>query len=182
MFLVVFRQGGGGLEHKNSTLVTSNLRAGTPEGYRGWLGFIGHEYFHAFNVKRLRPLELGPFDWDNAPHTASLWISEGVTTYYADLLLARSGLWTAQDLLASLSGQIERLQNSPGRLLQSVEQSSLEVWNNSNSGVNPGASTVSYYIKGDVLGFLLDARIRLDRKSTRLNSSHIQKSRMPSSA
>jgi predicted metalloprotease with PDZ domain len=160
VFLLLFRQGGGGLEHKNSTLVTSSPRAGTPEGYRSWLGLVAHEYFHAFNVKRLRPVELGPFDWENAPHTGSLWLSEGATTYFANLMLERSGLSTPQDLLSSLSNEIGQLQNSPGRLRQSVEQSSLEVWTNSTSGVGASASTVSYYVKGDVLGFLLDAKVR----------------------
>jgi predicted metalloprotease with PDZ domain len=129
---------------------------------RRWssLGLLAHEYFHLFNVKRLRPVELGPFDFEKAPTTGSLWIAEGVTSYYSGLLMTRSGLQTREEYLASLSSLIGRLQNAPGRLLQSLEQSSLDVWNNSNSGVNPNASTVSYYNKGNVLGLLLDARIR----------------------
>jgi predicted metalloprotease with PDZ domain len=183
-FLLVFRQGGGGLEHKNSTLSTVSARPGgrgdannangantTPASgatrdvrpaSRTWpgIGLLSHEYFHLFNVKRLRPVELGPFDFEKPPTTGSLWIAEGVTSYYAGLLMARAGLRTRDEYLASLSSLIGGLQNAPGRLLQSVEQSSLEVWNNSNSGVNPSASTVSYYNKGHVLGLLLDARIR----------------------
>lgn len=161
VFLNVFRQGGGGLEHKDSTLLTADAaRVATPPGYARWLAFAGHEYFHAFNVKRLRPVELGPFDYESAPRTSSLWISEGLTSYYAGILLARAGLTSAQDFLASLSAQIERLQQQPGRLLQTLEQSSLDVWSNSLSGVNPNEKTVSYYVKGQVVGFLLDARIR----------------------
>lgn len=161
LFLNVFRQGGGGLEHKDSTLLTANAaRVATPAGYARWLDFVGHEYFHAFNVKRLRPVELGPFDYESAPRTSSLWISEGLTSYYAEILLARAGLTSALEFLASLSAQIERLQKQPGRLLQTLEQSSLDVWSNSLSGVNPNEKTVSYYIKGQVVGFLLDARIR----------------------
>src|SRR6185295_1193098 len=108
----------------------------------------------------LRPVELGPFDFEKPPTTGSLWIAEGVTSYYSGLLTERAGLRTRDEYLGSLSSLIGGLQNAPGRLLQSVEQSSLEVWNNSNSGVNPNATTVSYYNKGNILGLLLDAKIR----------------------
>ena len=157
-FLLLFRPGGGGLEHKTSTLSTVAARPGAAS----WpgIGLLSHEYFHLFNVKRLRPVELGPFDFEHPPRTGSLWIAEGVTSYYSNLLLERAGLRTRDDYLSALSRLIAQLQNAPGRLLQSVEQSSLEVWNNSNSGVNPNASTVSYYNKGEVLGLLLDAKIR----------------------
>lgn len=168
VFLLLFRPGGGGLEHKNSNLSTVLARPrprpdGTPAPADApWpsLGLQAHEYFHLFNVKRLRPLELGPFDFEKAPTTGSLWMSEGVTSYYSGLLLTRAGLQSPQTYLVSLSSLIGGLQNAPGRLLQSVEQSSLEVWKNSLSGVNPSATTVSYYNKGQVLGLLLDAKIR----------------------
>lgn len=169
VFLLAFRQGGGGLEHKNSTLSTVAARpaagrGGAPEAERPrmWagIGLLSHEYFHLFNVKRLRPVELGPFDFEHPPRTGSLWIAEGVTSYYSALLVERAGLRTRDEYLASLSSLIGQLQASPGRLQQSVEQSSLDVWSNSNSGVNPNASTVSYYNKGNVLGLLLDAKIR----------------------
>lgn len=160
VFLLVFRQGGGGLEHRNSTL--STVRATVSEATGRWssLGLLSHEYFHLFNVKRLRPIELGPFDLERPPTTGSLWISEGVTSYYGNLLLVRAGLQTTDAYLASLSSLIGRLQTAPGRLAQSVEQSSREVWSNSNSGINPTGATVSYYNKGAVLGLLLDAKIR----------------------
>ena len=160
VFLNVFRRGGGGLEHKNSTLLTAGDRAATPEGYRRWLAFVAHEYVHAFNVKRLRPVELGPFDYEREPHTPSLWEAEGVTTYLADLALARAHLSTPEQFLADISGEIADLESEPGRLVQSVAQSSLDVWTNSMSGINADSSTVSYYVKGAVLGFLLDARVR----------------------
>jgi predicted metalloprotease with PDZ domain len=157
-FLLVFRQGGGGLEHKNSTLCTVSARPGP--GPWASLGLLAHEHFHLYNAKRLRPVELGPFDFEKPPTTGTLWIAEGVTSYYSGLLMTRSGLRTREDHLASLSNLIGGLETAPGRKLQSVEQSSLEVWNNSNSGVAPNAGTVSYYDKGNVLGLLLDARIR----------------------
>jgi predicted metalloprotease with PDZ domain len=160
VFLNVFRRGGGGLEHKSSTLLTANAeRAATGTGYCRWLAFVAHEFVHAYNVKRLRPKELGPFDYEREPRTVSLWIAEGLTTYLADLALARARLITQEEYLAALSSSIEELQREPGRLEQTLEQSSLEVWSNSLSGINPSASTVSYYEKGVVVGFLLDARI-----------------------
>ncbi|KPK89148.1 hypothetical protein AMJ80_10160 [bacterium SM23_31] len=160
VFLNVFRRGGGGLEHKNSTLLTaSSARSSTPS--LSWLMFVSHEYFHAFNVKRLRPVELGPFDYENPPRTSGLWISEGLTTYYGDLLVIRSGLCSPQDFLSRLSSNIERLQNTPGRLVQTLEQSSLDVWTSGMSGIGgDNATTVSYYVKGAVVGFLLDAKIQ----------------------
>lgn len=167
VFLLRFGQGGGGLEHRNSTLSTLSARGGGAGAAPGaasrvWagMGLLSHEYFHLFNVKRLRPIELGPFDYEHPPRTGSLWIAEGVTSYYSGLLMARAGQRTRDEHLASLSSLIGRIQNAPGRLLQSVEQSSLEVWTNSNSGVGASASTVSYYDKGHLLGALLDAKIR----------------------
>jgi predicted metalloprotease with PDZ domain len=154
----VFRQGGGGLEHANSTLLTSSPKSTEPT--KGWLSFVAHEYFHAFNVKRLRTVELGPFDYEQPPRTASLWLSEGGTTYFANLMLARSGITTTDEFLASMSSAIASLQKAPGRLNQSLAQSSAEVWTNSNSGVGASAATVSYYVKGNVVSFLLDAHIR----------------------
>jgi len=160
-FLNVFRRGGGGLEHSASSLLTSNAaRAATAAGYQRWLEFVSHEYFHAINVKRLRPVELGPFDYERPPTTRSLWVAEGFTSYYGDLALPRAGIGDREAFLASLSSAIRDLQREPGRRMQTVEQSSLGVWSNSLSGVNPDSTTVSYYVKGEVIAFLLDARVR----------------------
>jgi predicted metalloprotease with PDZ domain len=159
VFLNVFRQGGGGLEHSNSTLLTSSPKMTTPT--LRWLSFVSHEYFHAFNVKRLRPVELGPFDYERPPLTGSLWISEGLTTYGADLIVARAGLCDTQGFLSMLSANISSLQNSTGRLKQTLEQASLDVWNSGTSGVGRDRNNlVSYYVKGPVVGFLLDAKIQ----------------------
>jgi len=132
----------------------------TAEGYSALLNLLSHEFFHVFNVKRLRPRELGPFDYEHPPRTVSLWVAEGLTCYYTDLLLCRAGLHTLEWLLAALSEKIALLQAAPGRLLQTLEQSSSEVWDNSFSGLNPTDTSVSYYIKGHVVGWLLDAHIR----------------------
>lgn len=160
VFLWLFRPGGGGLEHRDSNLSTVVAKPrpradGTPAPPDArWpsLGLQAHEYFHLFNVKRLRPVEPGPFDFGKAPAAGSLWIAEGATSYYSGLLMTRAGLQVHDEYLASLSSAIGNLQKSPGRLLQSVERSSLEVWENSDSGVNAKNTTVSYYIKGNVMG------------------------------
>ncbi len=164
VFENVFRRGGGGLEHKSSTMLTSWASAtSSPAQYVRWLDFVSHEYFHAFNVKRLRPVELGPFDYESAPRTPSLWEAEGLTTYFADIFVARAGLCTTQDFLADLSSSIRAVQTSPGRLVQTLDQASLDVWGEGGSGIGQNRdSTVSYYDKGVAVGFLLDARIRHD--------------------
>jgi predicted metalloprotease with PDZ domain len=161
IYLCAFRPGGGGLEHKNCTLVTTNPSgARNPQGRVRWLSFVSHEYFHAYNAKRLRPAELEAIDYENAPRTSGLWVAEGLTCYYDHLLVTRAGLASAEDHLRTLSSQIKQLQQTPGRLVQSLEQASLDVWTTSFSGIGGGAKTVSYYIKGPIVGFLLDARIR----------------------
>jgi predicted metalloprotease with PDZ domain len=162
-FLLVFRPGGGGLEHRNSMLATTQAASTqTPAAYSRWLNFISHEYAHAFNVKRLRPIELGPFDYEHEVRTSGLWISEGFTTYFGNLAVTRAGLTSGSDFLAAVSAQIGQLQAAPGRLRQTLEQSSLDVWTSEGvSGVNTNAATsVSYYTKGAIVGFLLDAKIR----------------------
>jgi predicted metalloprotease with PDZ domain len=159
-FLNVFRQGGGGLEHSFSTLLTTapNIWR-TPNVH--WLSFVSHEFFHAINVKRLRPIELGPFDYEHPPRTASLWIAEGLTTYFGDLALARSGVANREEWLQLMSVQIRRLQEMPGRKVQTLEQASLEVWEKSMSGVGGDPEkTVDYYVKGPCAGFVIDAAIR----------------------
>ena len=161
VFLIAFRDARGGLEHRYSTFVNVDPeRFAAPRGYAAFIALLAHEYQHAFNVKRLRPLELGPFDYETPPTVSTLWISEGLTSYYSNLMLRRSGLIDTRAYLDMLSRQITALQHSPGRLRQSLYQSSMGVWDNSLSGVGASEETVSYYIKGEVVGFLLDAHIR----------------------
>jgi predicted metalloprotease with PDZ domain len=161
VFLNGFRRGAGGLEHLNSSLLSSSPNPAQALPTVRWLNYVSHEFFHAINVKRLRPIELGPFDYDNAPRTPSLWLAEGVTTYYGDLAVARAGVSSQAEYLAGLSGQIRSLQTSPGRLVQTLEQSSLGVAAAGGSGVGGDRSrTVSYYVKGAIVGLLLDAHIQ----------------------
>lgn len=162
VFLNLLTEAGGGLEHKNAcTLMSNRWRTRTREGYLEWLGLVSHELFHAWNGKRLRPAELGPFDYEREVYTRTLWVVEGITSYYGDLLLHRAGLFTRKQYLKNLSKSIETLQTTPGRLVQPMDQASFDAWiklyrrdeNTPNTGI-------SYYTKGEVVSFLLDARIR----------------------
>jgi predicted metalloprotease with PDZ domain len=154
--------GGGGLEHKNSVMMmASQWATSTRERYVNWLSLASHEYFHLWNVKRLRPIELGPFDYERENYPRSLWISEGLTDYYADVQLARAGLITPGEYLKALSAAIRALQTTPGRLTQPVETASFDAWiKQYRPDENSVNSSISYYTKGAVLGFVLDARIR----------------------
>ncbi len=113
VFFNMITESGGGLEHKNSTvLMTNRWATRTRRAYLAWLQLASHEYFHAWNIKRLRPAELGPFDYENENITRSLWIAEGFTDYYADLQVARAGLQTRDEYLEDLSNTIELLQTT----------------------------------------------------------------------
>src|SRR5436190_2905174 len=162
VFFNMITESGGGLEHKNSTvLMTSRWATRTRRAYLGWLQLASHEYFHAWNVKRLRPAELGPFDYENENLTRSLWIAEGFTDYYADLQVLRAGLQTRDEYLDDLSSTIELLQTTPGRLVQSAEMASFDAWiKYYRPDENSNNTSISYYTKGTVIAFLLDAKIR----------------------
>jgi predicted metalloprotease with PDZ domain len=153
---------GGGLEHKNSTLLIAGRWATrTRQSYLAWLELASHEMFHAWNVKRLRPVELGPFDYENENFTRSLWLVEGVTDYYGELLVHRAGLSTQVEYLDALSNKIEEVQTTPGRTVQSAELASQDAWiKYYRPDENSPNSSVSYYAKGAVLAFVLDAKIR----------------------
>jgi predicted metalloprotease with PDZ domain len=173
VFFNLLTESGGGLEHKNSTvLMASRWATRTRSGYLSWLNLVSHEFFHTWNVKRLRPVELGPFDYENEVYTPSLWVAEGITSYYDRLLVRRAGLCSVEEYLAGdppapgaegekSTGDIERLQTTPGRLVQPLESSSFDAWikfyrrdeNTPNTGI-------SYYVKGAVVAFLLDSKIR----------------------
>lgn len=162
LFLNFITEGSGGLEHKDaSVLMTSRWKSRTRGGHQDWLGLVSHELFHAWNVKRLRPAELGPFNYESEVYTRSLWFSEGVTSYYDDLLVHRAGLSDRKDYLKRLSKQIQTLQTTPGRRVQPLESSSFDAWikyyHRDENSVN---SEISYYTKGAVVAFLLDAHIR----------------------
>ncbi len=162
VFINMITEGTGGLEHLNSTvLMTSRWAMGTRESYVGWLNLVSHELFHVWNVKRLRPEALGPFDYENENYSPSLWLSEGFTSYYGDLLVARAGLTQEHEYLWQLSSDIRTLETTPGRLVQPVTQSSYDAWiKQYRPDENSANTSVSYYTKGLVIAALLDARIR----------------------
>ena len=159
----------GGLEHRNSVMMmASRWTMGSRARYVDWLSLASHEYFHLWNVKRLRPIELGPFDYEHEVYPRSLWISEGLTDYYGDLQVRRAGLSSTGEYLAQLSAAIKALQSTPGRLTQTTEMASFDTWiKQYRPDENSLNSSISYYTKGSVLGWLLDARIRAATQDAR---------------
>jgi len=162
VFINMITEAGGGLEHANSTvLMTSRWAMGTRDAYVGWLNLVSHEFFHVWNVKRLRPAALGPFDYEAENYTPSLWVSEGITSYYGDLLVRRAGLSSDPEYFLGLSNDIRTLETTPGRLVVPVTQSSYDAWiKQYRPDENSGNTSVSYYTKGQVIAALIDARIR----------------------
>ncbi len=161
-FLNVANGTRGGLEHLDSTLMMSAHRVmGQRERYLSWLGLVSHEFFHTWNVKRLRPAALGPFDYRHEVRSPSLWVSEGLTSYYDDLLLVRAGLMTEDEYLGRISDQVGKLQTVPGRQVQTLAAASAEAWiKHYRKDENTVNTAISYYVKGMAVGWLLDARIR----------------------
>ncbi|MCA9540683.1 MAG: M61 family metallopeptidase [Myxococcales bacterium] len=159
----------GGLEHRASTVIMGDRFAQrVRKDELDWLHLVCHEHFHAWNVKRLRPAELGPFDYELENHTRSLWIAEGITAYYDALLVRRAGLSTRAEYLEALSTRIANVQFAPGRLVRSLEEASFDAWiKHYRPDENSANTTISYYDKGAAVAFLLDARIRELTRGTR---------------
>ncbi|MDB4671692.1 PDZ domain-containing protein [Pirellulaceae bacterium] len=168
-FLNAIVETGGGLEHDNSTLMmTSRWSFGTRSRYQSWLGLVSHEFFHTWNIRRLRPIELVNYDFENESYFRTLWIAEGVTSYYDDLLVKRAGLSSEKEYLSNLSKLIRSLQTTAGRLNQSLSDSSFDTWIKFyRPDENSKNSQISYYTKGAVAAFLLDAEIRNSTNSAR---------------
>ena len=162
LFFNLLVEGDDGIEHKGSTVLFATRSWTEREStYHYWLQLLTHEFFHAWNVKRLRPVELGPFDYENETYTKSLWIAEGLSDYYSWLLVRRAGLSTREQALADVSAAIRSLQSTPGRLVQPLELASYDAWIKwYRPDENTANAAVSYYTKGALVGLLLDARIR----------------------
>lgn len=154
-------RGGGGLEHLNSTtLQTSRWNYANESSYHGFLSLVAHEYFHLWNVKRLRPENLGPFNYNTENYTRMLWVSEGITSYYDDLLVRRAGFYSPDRYLAIAAGSINSVENTPGNKIQPVAESSFDAWiKYYRRNENSNNAEVSYYTKGGVLGHLLNMEI-----------------------
>ena len=155
--------GRGGIEHLNSTTVSfDGNQLKSKEAMDKMLNFLSHEYFHHYNAKRIRPFELGPFDYDLGSRTNQLWIAEGLTVYYEYLISKKAGIKDAQMLYNDLETHINALENNPGRLHQSLSQSSYNTWRDGPFGTmgEEEGKTISYYNKGPLVGLILDLEIR----------------------
>ncbi len=160
---IAIGSGRGGIEHLNNTTVSfngNNIR--NKQDMIRIMNFLGHEYFHHYNVKRIRPFELGPFDYDKENRTYQLWVSEGLTVYYEYLIVRRAGIADEEVFLNNFERHINTLENNPGRFIQTLSQSSYNTWDEGpfgGQGENRN-KTISYYNKGPVVGLLLDFTIR----------------------
>ena len=149
----------GGLEHLNSTDITfSAYGTHQPESnYKRFMFVVAHEFFHLWNVKRIRPAILGPFDYSREQNTRNLYVSEGMTSYWAAIGLKRSGVWSLTNFYDDLAREIATLQSAPGRKIMSVELASWDTWNRGDNATN---TQIDYYNKGQLLGTVLDLEIR----------------------
>lgn len=168
-FLNVLGEARGGLEHLTSTqMITSRFATTQDDTFQSWLGLVAHELFHAWNVKRLRPIELGPFDYEREVYTESLWIAEGFTSYYDDVLLARAGLISEAEYLKRLGANVEALRSTPGRLHQPAARASRDAWiEHYRRDEHSANSAMSYYTRGALIAWVLDARIRAESRGKR---------------
>lgn len=155
-----YASGGGGLEHLNSTVLgASRFAYSNPARYNGFLGLVAHEYFHVWNIKRLRPESLGPFNYSAENYTTNLWIAEGFTAYYDNLLVRRAGFYDESNYLRMLTNDIEAVENRPGNLIQPLSLASFDAWiKYYRPDENSANTSVSYYNKGALMGMLLDLK------------------------
>ena len=153
--------GGGGIEHLNSTvLVMPRFNYSNPGRYRGFLSLVAHEYFHLWNVKRIRPIALGPFDYHKENYTKSLWVAEGITSYYDELALMRAGIVDREHFLRVVASYINGQENRPGKDYTSLHEVSMDAWiREYRPNENSRNTSYSYYSKGFVIAALLDAKI-----------------------
>lgn len=162
-YVFIFNLGdsGGGLEHKNSSVMFARRWTFNDKiAYHSFLSLVAHEFFHTWNIKRLRPAGLGPFDYDLEAYTKSLWFVEGFTSYYDELMLLRAGFYTPDDYLAAVTGQINTLENRPGKFHQSLSEASWDAWiKHYRPDEHSDNSTISYYNKGALVGMLLNLKI-----------------------
>ena len=177
LFMTLVTDGYGGLEHRNSTSLMSP-RTDLPlltdgadqvrDGYRSYLGLCSHEYFHTWNVKRIKPEAFTPFDLSREVHTELLWAFVGITSYYDDLSLARTGLITPESYLELLGQTLTRVYRGRGRFKQTVTESSFDAWTRFyKQDENAPNAIVSYYAKGSLVALALDLTLRQRTNDTR---------------
>ncbi|MES2589209.1 MAG: peptidase M61 [Bacteroidota bacterium] len=152
--------GQGGLEHCNSTTLSVNRWTYQGDEYIGFLSLVAHEYFHLWNVKRIRPIELGPFNYDAENYTSLLWVMEGFTSYYDELLLRRAGYYTAEQMISKLNSSVNYVEGSEGSRVQPVAHSSFDAWVKAyRPNENSANTNMTYYSRGSMLASILDAKI-----------------------
>jgi len=168
-FILHSSNGYGGLEHKDCTVLLYNrLGFHKQESYLQFMNLVAHEFFHTWNVKRIRPQALEKFDYDQENYTSSLWFSEGTTSYYDQIFPLRAGLYDAKHYLKLVNKSITRLQTTFGRHVQSLYESSFDTWIKLyRPDPNTHNSQISYYLKGELVSMLLDLLIRAQTNNLR---------------
>jgi len=152
--------GQGGLEHVNSTVLSVNRWTYSGEKYLRFLKLVAHEYFHLWNVKRIRPVELGPFNYDEENYTSLLWVMEGFTSYYEKMILLRAGYYDQDQLLRKMFSSLNYVEGSTGSRVQPVAHASFDAWIKAyRPNENSANTTMSYYSRGSVIAMMLDAKI-----------------------
>ena len=152
--------GDGGLEHCNSTVLSVDRWTYDGSNYINFLNLVAHEYFHLWNVKRIRPIELGPFNYDQEVYTNYLWVMEGFTSYYDELILRRCGYYTSEEMLKKIQSAINYVEGSVGSRVQPVAHASFDAWIKAyRPNENSSNTTMTYYSRGMVIAAVLDAMI-----------------------
>jgi predicted metalloprotease with PDZ domain len=152
--------GQGGLEHTNSCVLSVNRWTYGGSEYRNFLNLVAHEYFHLWNVKRIRPIELGPFDYDQENYTTLLWVMEGFTSYYDELILRRAGFYTKEEMLGKIQSSVNYVEGSIGSRVQPVAHASFDAWIKAYRPTENSANTMmTYYSRGTILGSVFDVAI-----------------------
>ncbi|MCL5067713.1 MAG: peptidase M61, partial [Thaumarchaeota archaeon] len=159
----------GGLEHLNSThCMASFFKLEPPQEYKQLLSLFSHEFFHAWNVKRMRPEGLGPFNYSSETYTKSLWVAEGITSYYDDLLLRRAGIYTVSEYLDAFCSNVNLMVSLDGSKWQSAEEASFDAWvKHYRQNENSLNALCSYYTQGAIIGWMLDLEIIRRTKSAK---------------
>ena len=155
---------GSGMEHANSCVISFNRKRAAADVF-DLTSLIAHEFFHVWNVKRIKPKNLFRYDWTKENYTRALWFAEGGTCYYAALVRERAGFWNRQQLLDHFAERITQEENDPGRLIESPEMASFNAWFEKYPWYVRPANSISYYRSGEILSFLLDLKMRLDTKN-----------------
>jgi predicted metalloprotease with PDZ domain len=152
--------GQGGLEHTNSTTLSVNRWGYQGKDYYDFLSLVAHEYFHLWNVKRMRPIELGPFNYDEENYTSLLWVMEGFTSYYDELIMRRAGFLSEQEYLQKFNSTLNYVEGSEGRKVQPVAHASFDAWiKGYRPNENSANTTMTYYSHGHVIAAILDVKI-----------------------